>query len=235
MVNIQDCGNICVDPGDNPNCPHGTHGSDDGFCELNHELEVRACFMDRCWDAETVHCSDWGQTAKIEEWMTIECEVGAPPVGADADWEIIQEFGPGDKIGNIPELEAAGWILQDIQHWGACSGTVVETSPAGGCTCACNELGDGDYAGFWCPSECTGVQTLPLPSGYTSFQVEIGMHYNNPLCRGVIELNDRVLFDNSHYADHQFIVFDSEGANDMLKLTEYQTCIIHLYTIKGKR
>jgi hypothetical protein len=86
--------------GDNPNCPHGTHGSDDGFCELNHgaplplplffivlavlvallfvlvssptpaavaltgaaprttELEVRACFMDRCWDAETVHCSD---------------------------------------------------------------------------------------------------------------------------------------------------------------------------------
>ena len=61
-------------------------------------------------------------------------------------------------------------------------------------------------AGFWCPGGCTGVQTLPLPAGYTTFQLEIGMHYNNPACRGVIELNGRVLFDNSHYADHQFIV-----------------------------
>ena len=59
------------------------------------------------------------------------------------------------------------------------------------------------------------------------------MHYNNPACRGVIELNGRVLFDNSHYADHQFIVFDA-SAGDQLKITEYDTCIVHLYSIKGK-
>ena len=71
-------------------------------------------------------------------------------------------------------------------------------------------------------------------SGFSQIQLDIGMHSNNPACLGVIELNDAVLFDNSHFADHQFIVFSADEG-DVLKLTEYDTCIIHLYSIKGKR
>ena len=68
----------------------------------------------------------------------------------------------------------------------------------------------------------------------------IGMHYNNPLCRGVISIghneanglnaNGRavfsVLYDNTHLGEKQQLIFTYEQG-DILRLQEYDTCIIH--------
>ena len=66
------------------------------------------------------------------------------------------------------------------------------------------------------------------------------MHYNNPLCRGVISIghneanglnaNGRAVFstlyDNTHLGEKQQLIFTYEQG-DILRLQEYDTCIIH--------
>lgn len=39
-----------------------------------------------------------------------------------------------------------------------------------------------------CGGACAGTMDLPLPAGSALVELTIGMHYNNPLCRGVISL-----------------------------------------------
>ena len=70
-------------------------------------------------------------------------------------------------------------------------------------------------------------------------QLTIGMHYDNPLCRGVISLghvgdnaaNGRpsfhTIYDNLHLGDQQSIVFSYEPGY-ILRIVEYDTCIVHM-------
>ena len=85
-------------------------------------------------------------------------------------------------------LEANGWTMEGINDFQVCG--------LGGCTagwCGNPCSGTEEYAGFWCGGSCTGTQQLSLPAGYNTIKLTIGMHYNNPVCRGLITVNGRTV------------------------------------------
>ena len=129
------------------------------------------------------------------------CSAGAsclPKRANDDGWENLQTFGPSN-IATIDQLQAAGWTWpanEPINDFGACSGPTGSTRETdGGCACACTDTAPAgeEYAGFWCGGSCTGTQQLSLPAGYNTIKLTIGMHYNNPVCRGLITVNGRTV------------------------------------------
>ena len=129
------------------------------------------------------------------------CSAGADclPKGADAQgWVRLQTFGPSN-INTIDALRAAGWTWpadEPITDWGACTGSTGSTRDTdGGCACACGPAGPEteEYAGFWCGGSCTGTQQLTLPPQFNTIKLTIGMHYDNPVCRGLISVNGNTI------------------------------------------
>ena len=55
-------------------------------------------------------------------------------------------------------------------------------------------------------------------------------HYNNPVCRGLITVNGRTVFNNFHFHNKDVLIFNY-NPGDVLAITESQTCIVHLYSL----
>ena len=216
----------------------GGHGMDHGYCEVDG-LTVRACFHDRCWGVNQAVCGEYGATSSVDAWMDVTCEISDAPTMAESDWETFQTFGPSaiTQISGENSLLSNGWVLDGINDWASCDG--AEQGPISRCACGCNANGVGEYAGFWAGSEATGIMDLPLPDGTSMVQLTIGMHYENPVCRGVVSLghagenaaNGRpsfhTIYDNLSLGDQQSLVFSYEPG-DILRIAEYETCIVHL-------
>ena len=144
------------------------------------------------------------------------CSAGAdclPKRANDIGWLNYQTFGPS-AIATIPALQAAGWTWpanEPINDFGACTGPTGSTRDTdSGCACACSDTAPAgeEYAGFWCGGACTGTQQLPLPAGFNTAKLTIGMHFDNPLCAGLISVGPagaagRTVFNNvsTHVVD----------------------------------
>ncbi len=235
-------------------CGSGLHGADDGYCEVQGD-QVRACFHDRCWAEDAAQCGPWGTVSEISAWMNVRCEIGEDlSVSTDAPgWTDFQTFGPSNinavsaslsTANNLPfggTLEDNGWVLNGINDWGACDGGA--TGPSTRCDCACDARGVGEYFGAWCGGTCTGTMELALPDSFDIAELTVGMHYDNPVCRGTIsvghqgdvnangEMAFHSLFDNSHFAEKQAVVFQY-APGDILRIQEQQTCIVHMYSLR---
>ena len=219
----------------------GGHGQDHGYCEVEGN-RVRACFHDRCWAADQAQCADYagaGSQSTINAWMDVTCEMSDAPVMVESDWQDFQTFGPSGitAITGDNSLVSNGWTLDAINDWASCDGATP--GPIHRCDCGCNANGIGEYAGFWAGGQATGTMDLALPDGTSMVQLTLGMHYDNPLCRGVVSLghvgdnaaNGRpsfhTIYDNMHFGDQTSIVFSYEPG-DILRIVEYHTCIVHL-------
>merc|ERR1711865_893979 len=63
-----------------------------------------------------------------------------------------------------------------------------------------------------------------------TIKLTMGMHYNNPKCRGLITLNGKSLFDGMNKHRKDALIFNYKPG-DVLAITEQSTCIVHLYSI----
>ena len=169
----------------------GGHGADDGYCEVQAAADgyqVRACFHDRCWADGAQQCGDWGTSSSVDLWMDVDCQINdyAPPL--ESQWADFQTFGPSGitQINGADSLTSNGWIVDGINDWASCDG--ANPGPVHRCDCGCNSRGLGEYAGFWCGGTCTGIMDLPLPDGYNMAELVVGMHYDNPVCQGIISI-----------------------------------------------
>ena len=171
----------------------GGHGADDGYCEVkatSDGYKVRACFHDRCWGETAMVCGEYGDSSSIDQWMDVTCEITdfVPPM--DSDWIEYQNFGPS----GITQIEGAensllsnGWTIDGINDWSSCTGgtpgPICRWCPGG-----CSNRGIGEYAGFWAGGTATGIMDLPLPDGFDMAEITLGMHYDNPLCQGIVSI-----------------------------------------------
>jgi hypothetical protein len=132
-----------------------------------------------------------------------------------------------DKAGSCKSLEAAGWTLSgSLNDFATCDG-----GDCGGGWCAgCSGAAEGQYAGFWAGGGATGTISYPLPDGYDSAILTLGMHYDNPICRGIIRVGGTEIFNNLHFAERQVVSF-TYAPGDVLEVEEQQTCIVHLYSL----
>ena len=191
---VGDC-MVNVDQRMDPSSPLGGcggHGADDGYCEVQATADgyqVRACFHDRCWADGAQQCGDWGTSSSVDLWMDVDCQINdyAPPL--DSQWADFQTFGPSGitQINGDDSLTSNGWIVDGINDWASCTGPtpgpICRWCPGG-----CSDKGIGEYAGFWAGGSATGIMDLPLPDGYDMAEVTLGMHYDNPLCQGIVSI-----------------------------------------------
>ena len=87
--------------------------------------------------------------------------------------------------GDCNSLESAGWDLSDSTNdFCTCDGATC----GGGWCAGCSSSATGTYAGFWAGGGATGKISYPLPDGYDSGILKMGMHYDNPQCRGILRV-----------------------------------------------
>ena len=138
-----------------------------------------------------MQCSEYGTSVSIDLWMDVACEITDFMPPADSDWTEFQNFGPSgitaiNPTGDGNSLIENGWTVDGINDWASCTGPTP--GPVHRCDCGCNNRGLGEYAGFWCGGTCTGIMDLPLPDGYDMAELVVGMHYDNPVCQGIISI-----------------------------------------------
>jgi hypothetical protein len=132
--------------------------------------------------------------------------------------------GEGDRCQT---LEVAGWTLsENVNDFAMCDGS---TCGGGWCT-GCSSEAEGAYDGFWAGGGANGVLSHPLPDGYDSAVLTIGMRYDNPECRGILRVGGAEVFNNLHFAERQPIGF-AYRPSDVLEVEEQHTCILHLYSL----
>ena len=73
-----------------------------------------------------------------------------------------------------------------------------------------------------------------MPAGYNQAMLTVGMHYDNPVCKGTVTLNGNELFSNFGLGEMTTLAF-TYNPGDVLRLAEEQTCILHVYKLEVSR
>ena len=131
-------------------------------------------------------------------------------------------------IASTDDLQAAGWVLHDINDHQICGldGFCEGWCPGENYQCS----GATEYAAFWCGGGCKGSIELALPAEYNHGRLTLGMSYNNPECHGVVRVGGQIVYDNTGQALTTSVEFDY-AAGDTIEISEEATCTVEVYRL----